>query len=299
LGFHNKTAYPKGKQREGILAKTFRFVKFFCIHFKKSLDCDMVKKVKRVFLLLIFLSLFLTSCSFSKQEKSGLQIFSQPQAEVFLNGENIGQTPYLSKELKIGDYDLKIATGSASWQTKIELNGGALTVVNRQLSSGNFFDEQGEILTLEDGKGLAVTSNPPGAQVKIDDQEKGVSPLILPDQKEGSYRIGLFKNGYLSRSVAVQVNSNFKTVVHVDLAQDFSKAENEESKSLISKSVVISATPTGWLRVRSEPNLQGEEVAKVNTGESFSLLEEKDSWYKILLKDGKEGWVSSQYATIQ
>jgi len=259
----------------------------------------MVKKVKRVFLLLIFLSLFLTSCSFSKQEKSGLQIFSQPQADVFLNGEKIGQTPYLSKELKTGDYDLSIATGSASWQTKIKLSSDVLTVVNRQLSSGNFFDEQGEILTLEGGKGLVVTSNPPAAQVKIDDQEKGTSPLALDSQQLGSFRVSLSKEGYLSRSVAVQVHSNFKTVVHIDLAQDLSKAEREEPKSLISKSVVISATPTGWLRVRNEPGLQGAEVAKVNTGESFSLLEEKDTWYKILLKDGKDGWVSSQYATIQ
>ena len=81
--------------------------------------------------------------------------------------------------------------------------------------------------------------------------------------------------------------------------RDLSKAEKEETKSLISKSVVISATPTGWLRVRSEPNLNATEIAKVNTGESFTFLEEKDGWYKIALKDGKDGWVSSQYATIQ
>jgi len=255
--------------------------------------------VKKVLPILIFLAFFLTSCNFPQKNNAGLQIFSQPQADVFLNSEKVGQTSFLSKELVAGDYDLKIATGSASWQTKIKLNGGALTVVNRQLSSGNFFDEQGEILTLEDGKGLIVTSNPSGAEVMIDDQKKGVSPLVLSDQEAGSFRISLEKEGYLSRSVAVQIHPDFKTVVHVDMAQDLSKTEKEESESLISKSVVISATPTGWLRVRSEPSLQGAEVAKVNTGESFSLLEEKDSWYKIVLKDGKEGWVSSQYATIQ
>ena len=165
--------------------------------------------MKKVLPTLVFLAFFLTSCNFPQKNNAGLQIFSQPQADVFLNSEKIGQTPFLSKELAAGDYDLKIATGSASWQTKIKLNGGALTVVNRQLSSGNFFDEQGEILTLEDGKGLVVTSNPSGAEVNIDDQKKGVSPLVLSNQEAGSFRISLAKEGYLSRSVAVQVHSDF------------------------------------------------------------------------------------------
>ena len=228
-----------------------------------------------------------------------MQVFSQPKAEVYLAGQKIGETPFLSKEMTPGEYDLKVATGSASWQTKIKLTSGSLAVVNRQLEADNFFAQQGEILTIEDGKGLIVTSNPIGVKVKVDDQDKGESPILLDDQPAGSFRISLLKEGYLARSVAVQVHPGLATIVHVDLAQDLSKAEKEETKSLISKSVVISATPTGWLRVRSEPNLNATEIAKVNTGGSFAFLEEKDSWYKVALKDGKDGWVSSQYATIQ
>jgi predicted metalloprotease len=255
--------------------------------------------VKKVLLVLIFLAFFLTSCSFPKDNNAGLQIFSQPKTEVFLSGQKIGETPYLSKELTPGEYDLKVASGSASWQTKVKLTSGSLTVVNRQLEADNFFVQQGEILTIEDGKGLIVTSNPIGAKIKVDDQDKGESPLLLDGQPTGSFRISLSKEGYLTRSVAVQVHLGLATVVHVDLAQDLSKTGKEESRSLISKSVVISVTPTGWLRVRSEPNLNAAEIAKIDTGESYALLEEKDGWYKIALKDGKDGWVSSQYATIQ
>jgi hypothetical protein len=60
--------------------------------------------------------------------------------------------------------------------------------------------------------------------------------------------------------------------------------------------VKINDTPTGWLRVRSEPSLSGEEVAKVNPGETYSLKDEQSGWYQIELKDGELGWIAGQYA---
>ncbi len=65
--------------------------------------------------------------------------------------------------------------------------------------------------------------------------------------------------------------------------------------------VKILDTPTGFLRVRSEPSTStGEEVARVNPGEYYSLLDEQESsgtvWYKIEYATDKAGWVSGQYA---
>ena len=60
--------------------------------------------------------------------------------------------------------------------------------------------------------------------------------------------------------------------------------------------IEILATPNGWLRVRQGPGTNYPEIAKVNSGEKFAVLEEKDGWFKIRLEEGQEGWVSSQYA---
>jgi len=60
--------------------------------------------------------------------------------------------------------------------------------------------------------------------------------------------------------------------------------------------VKINETPTGWLRVRKDPKLDGEELAKVNPGDMFPLKDEQSGWYQIEYEDGKMGWIAGQYA---
>jgi len=60
----------------------------------------------------------------------------------------------------------------------------------------------------------------------------------------------------------------------------------------------VLATGTGWLRVRSEPVIDGtneNEITKVDVGEKFPYLEEKSGWVKIKLPDGQIGWVSGTF----
>ena len=44
-----------------------------------------------------------------------------------------------------------------------------------------------------------------------------------------------------------------------------------------------------------EPSTSASESAKVNPGEKYALIEEKNSWQKIEYETGKFGWVSAQY----
>jgi len=60
--------------------------------------------------------------------------------------------------------------------------------------------------------------------------------------------------------------------------------------------LVIQQTPTDWLNVRKDPSIVAEVTTKVYPGESYPYSEVKSGWYKILLKDLSEGWVSSEYA---
>lgn len=64
--------------------------------------------------------------------------------------------------------------------------------------------------------------------------------------------------------------------------------------------VEILDTPTGWLRIRSEPNgLVDNEVAKVNSGTTHPFIETNNTgWYQIEYEVGKQGWIAAQYAKL-
>lgn len=64
------------------------------------------------------------------------------------------------------------------------------------------------------------------------------------------------------------------------------------------KKIKVLRTPTGWLNVRNGPGTSFDQIIRIYPGEKYKFLDEKDDWYKIELKDGKEGWISSEYAEI-
>ncbi len=57
----------------------------------------------------------------------------------------------------------------------------------------------------------------------------------------------------------------------------------------------VGTTPTGWLRVRDNPSVQGKEVARVNVGDRLISTEQKQGWYSVTLEDNVTGWVSGDY----
>jgi len=61
------------------------------------------------------------------------------------------------------------------------------------------------------------------------------------------------------------------------------------------KIVVVNAD---WLRVRSTPG--GSEVGKVIKNDELELLSEEDpAWFKIKMKDGKEGFISKEFSEVK
>ncbi len=71
------------------------------------------------------------------------------------------------------------------------------------------------------------------------------------------------------------------------------------SATLGEKTVTVLSTPTGWLRVRDKAGSDGQEIAKVNTGEKYEYIEQLDSgWTQIVLSDGTKGYVASRYVRV-
>ncbi len=258
----------------------------------------------------------------NQTELGEINIISTPQSVVYLDQIQVGNTP-LQQKIKVGEYLVKLipnreSSSSATWQGKIKVYKNAVTFVGRALGSSDI-TTAGEISTVtkmeskpsRDNIGeIAVESEPQGALVFLDLDEKGVAPLILSDVPKGTHELSIYLPGFIRRTLKLNVESGFRTTTIVKLAIDqLAPKESTKSATLTTENngsssktsagkvmIKIKETPTGWLRVRSEPSVNATESAKVNPGESYVLVEEQPNWYKIIFNDEQAGWVAAQYS---
>lgn len=264
----------------------------------------------------IFIVVQLMFSILSKKE-GRLRVVSHPGAAVFIDNVMKGNTPF-ENVFKEGEYMLKIvpdgvATAAASWQKKVSVYTGSLTHVDVQLESTDIaswadvfwvtkrkmFDKNG---------GIQVQTEPAGALVYIDNDEKGVSPITIDNITSDLHELSVFSPGFSKRSKKIKITPGFDLHAFIKLAIDPSQKVKYSVQDKIveatsaaqlkepSNTVKILDTPTGWLRVREEPTLAGSESARVNPGQRFELLEEQTGWFKIRIDGQKEGWISDQYA---
>lgn len=236
---------------------------------------------------------------FGIKQISGLSVLSQPQdATVFLDGKEVGKTPYDQKDLEVREYGIKIEKGSSTWQGKVRLTAGTITVVNRELASDSA-SSAGETLTLDRGKGLTVISNPSEADVEIDGKPSGKTPITINIDK-GEHTLLISHANYLKRSVRVNFPADLNMTVSVDLG--LSEADLSAITAPVitqTPQVLVKSTPTGFLRVRDKASLNGKEIAQVKPGDKLILLEEQSGWDRVRLPDNTEGYVSSAYVEKQ
>lgn len=258
-----------------------------------------------------------------------LKVLSSPTTSVFLNNNAIGKTPYEDK-VKEGEYILKLipegtATSTASWQGKINIYRNSLSYVDRELGTSEL-SSAGVVFTItkmttraksgDEGE-ISIETEPDGSIVYLDNDEKGIAPVILNDVAKGEHELSVYSPGFFRRSQKVNVEPGYRINASFKLALDpaFKKVELVEEGSAKNSNVtptptsktekkettssgfiiVITETPTGWLRVRNEPSLNASEAAKVKPGDKFKVLEEKSGWYKINYQAKSEGWISAQY----
>lgn len=263
---------------------------------------------------------------FDRQNAYGrLKVVSSPGASVFVNNAIIGKTPYEDK-YKVGEYLLKLipegtATDTASWSGKVNVFKNALTYVNRELGSSDIASA-GEIFTTEKMSSppknnsygeIYVETEPQGAIVTLDNDEKGVAPLIMQDVLRGDHELSVFMPGFFRRTQKINVDPGFRVNAVFKLAIDQSqtsvptgKKEATGSAAINKTYVTIDNNPQGWLRVRLDATVDASEAAKVKPGEKYEFMEEKSGWYKIKYNDNAdglvegeftEGWVSAEYST--
>jgi hypothetical protein len=254
---------------------------------------------------------------------SGLQVIANgSEAEIYLNNEKIGKTPYEDEKRHPGEYVLKLVPVNRKmkpWSRKI-----ILTTVERYFSEDGKRDG-GLIVYLQsiDDKmaQVEVITDPDEATVYFNKENKGKTPVTIYDVPAGNQEIIIKKTDFEDKIHKVDSVSGFKLSLLYDLipekqapvkktlgtsvASDTGKvvatlAPTKTPKPMVKaadndKMIEIIETGTGWLRVRMESSAEASETAKVNVNDQFIIQDEQNGWIKIEYEKGEFGWVSGEY----
>lgn len=262
-----------------------------------------------VIIILIVVSYYLYSRL--RPSVAGVLIESSPESVVFINGEQVGRTPYDGRwtpgEVVVKLAPISFETPLPPWETKISLAAGVKTVI-RRLISQNEQNSAGEIISFEriGGRDPAITviSTPDSAQVTLDGQVRGFAPITINNISAGQHQLIVSNPGYLERSLTINAQSGYKLTAVVKLAKEEDVVQEQLVEGVLDEQkqmlVKILDTPTGFLRVRQEPSTVASESGRVKPGEEYPLLDKDESagWYKIEYGEGLEGWISATYAEI-
>lgn len=243
--------------------------------------------------------------------KGALQVTSEPVSRVYLNGKLIGQTPLCKCEFKdmldVGSYNIRLVPIEGNFvpfEQKIPINQKVLTVVDRSFEEGG--QSSGSIISLEklsnkNEISLSVVSIPQGSKLLLDLAEIGKTPVRTSDITESDHEIKLAKEGYKDKFIKIRTAKGYllNAVVFLGANPIMASPPSSAAPAPSLTKILILDTPTGFLRVRDSASLSGNEIGRVLPGEKFDLLDEQSGWFKIKLKDGSSGWVSSQYSQKQ
>lgn len=238
------------------------------------------------------------------EKGNGLVVLSDPdQAQIKIDDKDVSSTPqeitinqgihtiniskegYLTRELKV-----KISNGS-KLITKVILTPNAKPNVKNMESYQSFalsliYPEQNILLASSSGWVESLNKDDLGVDFLLNSEGKSQTPYeeikrIIIDRPKVKVGFVATKDSSLSSSAKEFLDKLLSPAL---------------SNPSIKKFILISQTPTGFLNVRSEPNLSSKVVTKVTADQKYELLEENSDWYKIKISTSVEGWVSKQYS---
>jgi uncharacterized protein YgiM (DUF1202 family) len=276
-------------------------------------------------LFIIATSFLLAGCTVPFiEQKSGLQVTVNPQANIFLDGKALGQSPYYSETLKAGQYTVKVNSTDpslSSWEGKVTLNPGVLTYVERQLAS-DLTKAHGYILSFEqltkkDSSEVSIISSPDTISVTIDGVPAGFTPTKTDSVTVGPHTFTLTTPGFQEKIIKASVKAGQRLVINAQLATQtivpvpvptiepvaspsaaivpnptikgatITPLPKQASTSAVPKPYVeILATPdNNHLKIRSENVIGNNIIAIINTGDRFPFIQ----------KDTEGKWIQIYY----
>ena len=173
---------------------------------------------------------------FSKTPPGALQVGSNPQAVVFVDGIQRETTPFFDGKVEAGEHTVKVVPvetegGLITWEGKVSVAPNILTVINRDLASSETLSS-GDTMTLEkisdrNSSSLAVVSMPDQAVVRVNGEPKDFTPVLVEDLTPGDYQVVVSSPGYRERTVLATTIIGYKLTINVKLAQEMEVAQEE------------------------------------------------------------------------
>jgi hypothetical protein len=130
-------------------------------------------------------------------------------ASVTLDGAAVGQTPY-SGSLKLnnvvtGDHTVALSlAGYAPYSARTSVSPNTVSEVSAILQPQTPVSATG---------GLSVSSSPAGANVMLDNNFIGVTPLTLTTVSAGTHTVTIMMDGYQDYSITTPVNAGATSTV--------------------------------------------------------------------------------------
>lgn len=245
-----------------------------------------------------------------KPSPGGISIDSSPSSNVYINGEYVDKTPY-KNIYEVNKTKVRLVPDGVNippYETDVNLTSGAQSVIKYQFGQTKE-ESHGYVLTFDKdpnkGTGLIITTEPANAQVLIDDTVRGFSPYKESSLSATKHKVTVKSSGYQDKSVTLTLHSGFVLNASIKLSKLPDPTPTPQATPSTKVYIEITNTPTGFLRVRTQPGSSGEEIAEVKPGSKYLFLEEDTAsgWYKIQysepkagLPNGIQGWVSNQYS---
>ena len=253
-----------------------------------------------------------------------LSITSDPSnVSIYIDEAEIGKTPFSNNTLTPGEYDLRLESPGYETQigrikiqkdynlnvaiklfpipvpAKVDLMEGSQNLYSASTATGAVYSDVGSWI-----KAAIYWNKTRGINLA----ETGVNKEPVFDYYL-DYKGDVYNNeGELIRDPAGHEQLKGATRgVYMGKSSDgtgLSQAAKETYQTLSGlgtigeKMATIKETGTGWLRVRDQAGLSGTEIARVDVGGSYKLLEEQEEWIKLKVSDTIEGWVSKAYVEI-
>jgi hypothetical protein len=116
-------------------------------------------------------------------------------AEVYIDGRQSGIAPTIISEILPGNHQVTLSSrGYDTWSSVVSVGSGRMSAINAELAA-----------TKEITGSLAVITDPAGAELFIDGDFKGVSPVTIPGLSIGTHTVLLTLKEYANTSTNVSI----------------------------------------------------------------------------------------------
>lgn len=160
-------------------------------------------------------------------QNAGLTINSvSGKADVYLDGEKIGETPYSSENLKAGDYELELKRQTQQENfyepvsKNIKLESNTRTFVEAEIGPTARFSSTKIIYYREENSADAsfyISTEPSDAKITIDEIKYGNSPVTETGLSAKTQILKVEKPGYETAEVEIILRNGYTLIANINL----------------------------------------------------------------------------------